>query len=186
MSLLGTYTDLQLLELLKKGDEAAFVEIYERYWNKLYVRAGLLLGNNDEAEEVVHDIFIQLWHKKGDIHIRFTFNTYISAMLRYHCFSLLAKRRKNGTNLNSGSSIIEIADNSTEEYLDFESLRDQIENAVSALPEKCQHIFRLSREEGLTDKEIAAELNLSIHTVRTQMKRALQKLRTSLNGFFIL
>jgi len=76
---------------------------------------------------------------------------------------------------------LEMADLSTLQWLDFEALREELEKAVTQLPEKCRLIFRLSREQHLSDKEIAQELHLSVNTVRTQMQRALQKLKTAIN-----
>lgn len=185
MGLISAHTDVELVELLKAGNEVAFDEIYERYWDKLLFRAKVILDSDEDAEEAVHDIFVILWKKKASIDIRHTFNTYIAAMLRYRCFKILASRRQRNQGCNE-SDLPEISDNATQNYLDFENLREQLEKAVTGLPEKCQLIFRLSREEGLTDKQIASKLNLSANTVRTQMQRALRKLRTSLDTFFIL
>jgi len=185
MRLFSSYSDEGLVLLLKEGSEGAFDEIYERYWNKLLIRARVILDSGEDAEEAVHDIFVTLWKKKEVIEIRYTFNTYIAAVLRYRCFRILASRKHKNNELRTGN-LPEISDNATQHYLDFENLREQLEKAVTELPEKCQLIFRLSREEGLTDKQIAAKLNLSVNTIRTQMQRALRKLRTSLDTFFVL
>lgn len=181
----ATYTDEQLLEHLKTGDEAAFTELYERYWKKLLVRASLLLHSSQDAEETVHDIFVLLWRKRATLTITYSFHTYIAAMLQYSCFKILAdRRRKRVSELTT--ELPETPDHHTQEYLDFEYLRQELEAAVSQLPEKCQLVFRLSREKGLTDKEIAQELDISVNTVRTQMHRALVRLKTNLNSFFLL
>lgn len=185
MDLLSSCTDIELMALLKKGNEAAFSEIYERYWDKLFVRACIILNSHEDAEEVVHDIFVMLWKKKETTELRYTFNTYIAAVLKYQCSKRLTDRRREIKELDA-KRLPEISDNTTQQYLDFESLREQLEKAVTELPEKCQLIFRLSREQGLSDKQIASQLNVSVNTVRTQMQRALHKLRTSLDAFFLL
>jgi len=98
--------------------------------------------------------------------------------------NLLIKKRKKEIELSLPH--LQKADDSTREYLRFEDLQRELEAAVSALPDQCQLIFRLSREEGLSDKQIAQQLDLSVNTIRTQKHRALQKLKTSLNSFFML
>lgn len=191
MTALCTHTDEQLFQLLKGSQESAFTELYDRYWKKLLIRAQILLNNREDAEEVVHDIFVQLWEKRHTIEIQKKFVTYLSAMLQYRCFKVLADRKRRPATINEkGPAVaaheLDIADTSTEEYLDFASLRSELEQGIGLLPEKCQLIFRYSREEGLTNKQIAAKLDISVNTVRTQMGRALKKLKTSLGSFFAL
>jgi RNA polymerase sigma-70 factor (ECF subfamily) len=181
----SSYSDSQLVALLKVSDEAAFTELYERYWKKLLVRANLLLRSNEDAEEVVHDIFVKLWKKRETITIINSFHTYIAAMLQYDCFKVLAEHKRKRLQ-KTRTDAPEIEDYSTQQFLDFEYLRSELEAAVSQLPERCQLIFRMSREQGLTDKQIAQELDVSVNTVRTQMNRALNSLKTNLNNFFLL
>lgn len=185
MSAYTLYTDDQLLALLRNADEGAFTELYDRYWKKLLIRANLLLNSYADAEETVHDIFVAIWQKRGTLVIRNTFHTYIAAMLQYSCFKRLAENRRK-TIITDSAGFHEISDHSTTEWLDFEHLQEDLERAVSALPEKCQLVFRLSREQGLTDQQIADQLEVSVNTVRTQMHRALTRLKTSLNNFFLL
>lgn len=187
MELYNSHTDEYLFSLLQKSDEKAFTELYERYWKKLLVRANFLLSSQEDAEEVVHDIFVTLWRQRVSLHIRHSFYTYVAAMLKYGCFKIMAKRRSVGIMETTGLLLtMDVADSSTEEWLDFNDLRDELESAVSRLPGKCQLIFRLSREECMSNQEIALKLDLSVNTVRTQMHRALQQLKTSIGSFFCL
>ncbi|HEX5552132.1 MAG TPA: RNA polymerase sigma-70 factor [Chitinophagaceae bacterium] len=181
----SSYDDASLFSFLKDDDEKAFTELYDRYWKKLLVRANLLLNSQEDAEELVHDIFVSLWNKRAKLNILHSFHTYIAAMLRYGCFGVLAKRRHLRMKDMAGKEL-EAADLSTQQWLDFKDLREELEMAVSRLPEKCRLIFRLSREQHLSDKEIAQELELSVNTVRAQMHRALQKLKTEINFLFFL
>ena len=79
-----------------------------------------------------------------------------------------------------------VEDNSTSQWLDYEQCRDEIEKEVRLLPEKCQLVFRLSREAGLTEKQIAESLNIAPKTVQAHMGKALKQLRTSLQQLFYL
>jgi RNA polymerase sigma-70 factor (ECF subfamily) len=185
MELYPSHPDEHLFSLLKNDDERAFTELYERYWKKLLVRANILLNSREDAEELVHDIFVSLWNKRDTLVILHSFHTYIAAMLQYGCFKILAKRRHLRIKKTAGADPDPV-DFSTQQWLDFNDLRNEMEMAVNRLPDKCRLIFRLSREEHLSDKEIARRLDLSVNTVRTQMHRALQRLRASLSTFFCL
>src|ERR1044072_8608614 len=90
----STYMDQELVDLLKTGNEAAFTELYERYWKKLLVRAGQLLHSHEDAEEIVHDIFVRLWKKRETITILHSVHSYLAAMLQYDCYRLLAEQRR--------------------------------------------------------------------------------------------
>lgn len=185
MPITGLHKDEYLFSLLRNDDEKAFTELYERYWKKLLARANVLLHCQEDAEEVVHDIFVSLWNKRATLHILHTFHTYVVAMLQYSCFKILAKRKRNPIK-NIGAIEMRAPDLSTQQWLDFNDLREELESGVKQLPDKCQLIFRLSREQHLSDKEIAGKLDLSLNTVRTQKHRALQKLKTSFTHFFFL
>ncbi len=146
----------------------------------------MLLNIQEEAEEVVHDVFVTLWKKRATLSILNSFHTYMAAILKYKCFEVLAKRNLARRKASLDNMTVEHEDPSTQQWLDFKYLREELEQAICQLPEKCQLIFRLSREHYLTDKEIAEKLDISVNTVRTQMHRALQKLKASLNSFFCL
>jgi len=179
------HSDHELVRYIAQGEQAALTELYERYWKKLLTRALVLLRSQEEAEEVVQDIFVTIWKKAAVLEIHHSVGTYLGAMLQYQSFKVLAERKRERDKKQTLPALSE-ADHSTQEWLSFEALQKELEMAVSKLPDQCQLIFRMSREDGLTDKQIAAELDISVNTVRTQKHRALQKLKTSLNIFFVL
>ena len=81
---------------------------------------------------------------------------------------------------------LHVEDNATVQWLGFNELRDEIEKSVKALPEKCQLVFRMSREGDMSDKEIAQDLNISRKTVEAHISRALKLLRVSINQFLVI
>jgi RNA polymerase sigma-70 factor (ECF subfamily) len=180
VALYSGHTDEQLVRLLQSSDEVAFTELYDRYWEKMLIRANMQLQSPEDAEEIVQDIFIRLWRRRGSIDIRHTFHTYIASILKYECYRLLAEKKARKLVTQYGD-LPEKMDHSTEQWLDYESLRAELERTVQQLPEKCRIVFRLSREQGLTEKQIAENLQLSPKTIQTQMYRALKKLKTRLH-----
>jgi RNA polymerase sigma factor (sigma-70 family) len=122
----------------------------------------------------------------GTIKLQYGFHTYIAAILKYEILRVLADRKKKRLQGQAGSrdlslpdSFETLPDHSTEQRLDFLDLQRQLEASVSQLPEKCQLVFRLSREKGLSEKEIAENLQVSPKTVQNHIHRALQILKNT-------
>jgi RNA polymerase sigma-70 factor (ECF subfamily) len=176
----ASYSDAELIRCLKeKGDKAAYEELYNRYWKKLLVQAFIKLKTEIEAEEVVQDVFLDLWERKESIEIRKTFHTYMAACVKYQILTRLALQRKHATFEREARLTVTEGVNLTEDWLDYETTRRQLEETVQCLPEKCQLVFRLSREEGYSQKEIADTLGISTKTVETHLGKALKVIRSS-------
>ena len=166
-----------MLELLRSGDEAAFTELYRRYWDRLYVVASHTLGSHQEAEEAVHDVFLKIWKMRETIVIRETPQQYLAVAIKYEVISRLRKqlrRRQLFEKFEQGSVVI---NDPTGEFIREKELLAELETTIRALPEKCQIVFRLSRGQGYSHREIAQELGLSENTIESHMSRALHTLR---------
>nr|WP_199078244.1 RNA polymerase sigma-70 factor [Pedobacter sp. ASV19] len=173
-------SDVKLVELLKQDDQLALTELYYRYWDKLLAVACHRLNEPLEAEEVVQDIFFRLWQHRHSLELKFTLSTYLAAAVKYRIINVLDhlyRKRNREAQLPDYSLLTEP---SAEEYLFEQELRLRIEATVKSLPEKCQIIFRMSREEGKTYKQIAAELDIAEKTVEAHMSKALKEIRTNL------
>lgn len=178
MHKLKEYTDESLLDCVKQGDEDAFTELYNRYWERLVTIAYFKLQHKEDAKEVVQELFMDIWNRKDRLDIKHSFYTYMAGALKYKIYTKLAKDQKRQRQLQALQK--ETVSHITEEWLSFEQLRNDLEKAVLNLPEKCKLVFRLSREEGLSGRQIAKELNLSPKTVENHIARALQQLRATL------
>lgn len=180
-----SHSDEALLSLLKNSDEKAFTELYNRYWDKLLIR-GLMRHNSlEDMEELLHDIFVKLWKRRESLEIKHSFHTYIAAMLKYELLQLIADRKRTHLMDPTGLNTDIPTDNSTNQHLDFIDLQQQLEQSVSHLPDKCQLVFRMSREQGLSQKQIAQQLDITPKTVENHINRALRVLRTTLQNIKI-
>lgn len=181
MATLSTLPDSELLDLLKSGDHAAFTEIYNRYWDKLYVVAYNRLSDELEAEEAVQNIFLSLWKRKETLQLTHSLSTYLSVSVKYQIFTRLAQLKRERQRTDQLKIVAVEGQETTAEWLSEKELKKQLEEAVNTLPEKCRLVFQLSREENLTNKQIAEELDISEKTVEGHMTKALTTLRGSLN-----
>jgi RNA polymerase sigma-70 factor (family 1) len=175
----NTFDDKQLAELLKSDGESVFSHIYERYWDRLYIIARKRLSNKEEAEEVVQDIFCNLWRKRFTLELMKGFDNYFSIAVKYEVINRLAKRAhalKYEKSLAAGLSEL---DESTLYQIDFNFSNQQFENVVNNLPEKCRIVFKLQHELGYSQKQIASELDISVKTVEAHLSKARKTLKDS-------
>lgn len=177
-------SDSELLDLVKRNDRAAFTEVYNRYWEKMCIVAFVKLQSTFDAEEVVQDLFIDIWERRVNIQVRNSFHTYISGALKYKIYTFITNRKKERDKLLQ----LNFADacNNTEEWLSYEALRDDLEKAVLELPDKCRLVFRLSREGGFSNQEIAETLQVSKKAIEKHMTKALNHLHLTLKAFPLL
>ncbi len=185
LGLYSDYNDEALLQLLALEGKEAFYEIYNRYWEKLFVVAGYRLENPQEAEEVVQDVMLNLWKRRQAIQIEYSLATYLAASVKYEVIDRLAQRKRLQQFQASAGKTLSVIDRSTEDRLAFSALQDRLAALVKALPQQCRLVFTLSRENGLSQREIAAHLKISENTVESHMKKALRRLRVGLGYFFL-
>jgi RNA polymerase sigma-70 factor (family 1) len=184
MDVFNNHTDSELLQLLKAGSDAAFTAIYNRYWNKLFAVAVGKIKDLDEAEELVQELFVSLWKRRQELEITSGLEVYLAVSVKYKVIKILGKRYKLRKYKDSLDEL-GIVDDSTQQWLAFEELRERLSKLVGELPGKCQLVYRLSREKGYSQKQIAKELNISEKTVEAHLGKALKTLRTGLNQFLL-
>lgn len=179
------FSDIELTASLKRGDQAAFTEIYNRYWGKLFSIAGHKLDRLEDAEEVVQGIFVSLWNRRLELVITTTLSAYLAVSTKYRVIKVLNKKfhQKKYVDMLGKHTLL---DDSTQEWLEFMELKSRLEALVRDLPDKCQLVYRMSREQGFSQKEIAGKLDISEKTVEAHLGKAMKKIRSSLNGFLML
>ena len=185
MAPLENHTDEELINLLKQDDQHAFEVLYNRYWKRMLIKAYALLGSEIDAEEVVQSTFINIWQRRERLQLKFSFHTYLASAVKYEVMALLAKKNRYKLVDIEEAFGTETEDNSTLEYLEFADLSLHIETTIQALPEKCRLVYRMSREQSLSEKQIAEILVISPKTVQAHMTKALKTLRISLRGLYL-
>ncbi|MGD1843488.1 MAG: RNA polymerase sigma-70 factor [Thermonemataceae bacterium] len=171
--------DNELFErIIKYDDERAFQYLFETYYESLCRYALYFVSAPMVAEEVVSDVFLKIWNNRKKIKITFSFNAYVFRAVHNQSLDYLrSKSARQAYNLEEINYSHELPTESPEEQLLFDELHTKIEAAIESLAPQARLIFRMSRDQGLKYREIAAQLQLSIKTVETQMGRALKQLR---------
>lgn len=175
-------TDLQLVDLLKVDDEAAFTEIYHRYAENLTGFASSKLYNLEEPRDIIHDVFVKLWEERKVLNINRNLAAYLFTLVRYR---IIDKIRKNITREDYTEMVLALQTSlaaEPEQQIAAKELKQHIAKALDKLSPRVKEIYLLSREENLSITEIANQLNLSEQTVKNQLTVALKHLRGSLTA----
>ncbi|WP_460634983.1 RNA polymerase sigma factor [Larkinella harenae] len=171
-------SDSELLDFINEGNEAALTELYERYWESVFLYVVKVLNDPDGASDVVQETFIALWQKRGELdHIR-SLKAYLISIARYKALksiSLSLSEERYRTSLLSFFN--DVADD-PETQLMAQEMDTFLESQIQALPDRMREVFLLSRREQLSHAEIAARLNISDKTVKKQIYYALKQLRS--------
>lgn len=178
-----TYNDASLLSLLAVGDDLAFTEIYNRYWDKMLFVAGSKCRHLETAEEIVQDIFLDLWNRRTTLCINGELEAYLAVSVKYRVINAQAKLKRALEYQNIAAENGNLLADDPEHWLSFKELNGRLAKLVDKLPEKCRITYQLRREEGLSQKEVAAHLRISEKTVEANFARALKTLRVSLKSF---
>ena len=181
---LQSYSDQELVFLLKKGDIRALEAIYDRYWFPLYRRAYNLINDEEGAKDVVQELMIALWDniKAREIDLK----AYLFQALKYQAFMLLRKRYTRQQHLDRMRELLKTVDLTTEQTLDLREAETLVRKAVKTLPERCREVFELSRYQHLSDQQIAKKMQISIKTVENQKTKALKLMKKVLKDFMVV
>jgi len=186
MSLYDSFSDQELADLLKSEDEGAFKFIYDKYWSKLYFVAAKKLGNTEEAEEVIQDIFLNLWRKRANFQLKVGFENYLAVAVKFEVFKHRAQRVKQGSLVQGLSDYYAGQEIHAFNLYDIQTLKNRLNETINTLPPKCRLVFIMSRESDLTNKEIAAELDISEKAVEKHITTALKVLKLRFGQYLFI
>ena len=170
----------EIVYKMQRGDIKAFERLYHKYSTKLYRFAFSLLKNKEDAEGIVQDVFLSVWNKRQEISTEKSFKSYLFTISYNLIIDLLRKRLKEKEYLSHLEKFFHAVTLTPEQEADYSFVKSHIEKAVEELPEKRKKIYKLSRVNGLSHKEIAEQLHISPKTVENQITLALKHLKNRL------
>ncbi|MEO9805113.1 MAG: RNA polymerase sigma-70 factor [Reichenbachiella sp.] len=167
----------QLFLGIKKGNLEAFSKFYDLYSQKLLNFSLLYVRSRVEAEEIVQDVFLSVWTNRDKLNLELSVEGYVFRIAKNALLNKLKKKVLQTETISSATQGL-VFSHQTEDQIFLNEMKELLSEAIADLPEKRQEIFKLSREKGYSNKEIAKELNISIHTVESQIKKSIKHLRT--------
>jgi len=187
------FSENELFRQTKKGDVYAFEKLFKAYYRNLCFFAEHYVKEKAMAEEIVGNFFMNLWEKRITIEIKGPVKSYFYSSVHNQCIKYLEHLKVMKkyeeyalSRLRSKELLAPLSNAYPLANLISQEIVEDIERSISELPEKCREIFCLSRFEEMSYEDISAKLDVSVNTVRTQMARALQKLRESLKNYLPL
>ena len=175
-------SDKQLAGQIKKGQTHAFDQMFDRYSQQLYRFSKSLLKNHEDAEEVVQEVFFRIWKKRNELNERRSFRSFLFSI----AYNLIVDQfRQRVKDQKYEQFLIKEAQQNylnPENKLEYKELKKQVNKAITELPDQRKKIYQLSREEGLSYKEIAGRLHIKPKTVENHINLALKYIRKRLGN----
>lgn len=174
-------TDQEILQQIQAGKRGIFEQLFRSYYKALCLFAASILRSPEDGEEIVQDLFFQLWEKREQLQINTSLKSYLYRSVRNRCLNFI-KHEKVKEKYRQ-EAVQQFSENVREKADDGTELAEKIQQAIATLPPRCREIFELSRFEGLKYREIADVLEISPKTVEVQMGKALKELRKHLKAY---
>lgn len=171
-----TNEDIDLLYALKQGDEQAFNKLFKIYWEKVYAVAYHRLGDEQDADDLVQELFISLWERREGLSIKGSLENYLMGAVKFKVISRLRNRsvkEKVFEDLRHRMTEVQEAE---ADAIDFRELDKTLTDALSSLNDNVRTAF-VMRSDNMSIKEIALQMGLKEQTVRNYIADAIQRIR---------
>jgi RNA polymerase sigma-70 factor (family 1) len=178
-------SEMQLIENLIQGDRNSFTAIYKQYWYKLFLIAQRRLNDKAVSEELIQDIFVQIWDKRASLQIH-SLENYLVTAVKYAVVDYIRTQVVKNKYIHYYHTFIEQQEFQTDNIIAVNDLNTRIEEGLKTLPEKSQEVFRLSRVENWPVTKIATHLQLSEKGVEYHITKSLKTLRIHLKDFVVV
>jgi RNA polymerase sigma-70 factor (ECF subfamily) len=172
-----------LVELIRSGHHESFRDLFNFYYPGLVLYATQLTTNKTQSEEIVQDFFVRFWERHHMLKPANSLKNYLFTSVRNSCFNYLRHQKIKAEYINELEQLsLDHLLYDPDLYVVSE-LQETIIRAIEALPERCREVFVMSRFKGKRNEEIAADLQISVRTVETQISKALKTLRVQLKDY---
>jgi RNA polymerase sigma-70 factor (ECF subfamily) len=171
--------DSDFIEKLKPRDSLSYTRLFDTYFRQLHRFAVSFIGDYDTANDIVQLVFISLYENVSQLSLEVNLSSWLFISVRNRCLNFLRDREVEARNKQIYLQNYEETDNL--EYFDDTELLAKIRLIIDDMPEKCREICELRFYQNMQQNEIAEKLSISVNTVKVQIHRAIQKIRTSLS-----
>lgn len=178
--------DRDLLALLKLDDHKAFSKVTRRYWEELYTHVSLKIKNTEDAKDIVQEIFLSLWKNRNNIHCddQGRLSSYLFKAAKYAAINYFSRPGITIAGLDVLDHMLSYPTTiKADEQILLKELHRVVDAELSELPDRLIAPYRLSREQNMSIKEIAANLSISEQTVKNNLSAALQRIRVRIGQY---
>ena len=170
----------ELLSRIAAGDETAFRKIYDRYRRKIYAYALRLTESESIADDIIQDVFMKVWINRQSLENVSNFNAWLHTIARNHIADVMKILAKARLSHQQWAQAVPAGSNNVEEAMADKENQQLLHEALNRLSPQQRLIYQLTRHEGSKHAEIAGQLNISRHTVKTHLVHALRSIRNYL------
>lgn len=179
------YSDATLMELFHQGEgDSAFREIYTRYHQLLYVFAYKRLRNQEDAMDVVQDVFAWLLENGSNLQLKTSLAAYLYKSVLNRIMDLFRKNQSFQRYIEKGNTFIDLESRGTDYRIREKDVAEMIDRCIAAMPPRMREVYILRYREHLSNTEISEKLGITESTVVTHVKLGTRHMRENL-GFFI-
>jgi len=182
LSIVSAYDDKSLLCQIRDGSIKAFEILFNKYSRRLYFFVLSYTKSQADTEEIVQSSFISVWENRNRLDESFQLKNYLYTIAVNKVLNFIKHQATHQRYVEYSFIHKSISDDQTEKDVLYNELHENVDRVLEILPDQQKDIFRMSRFDGFTNKEIAIKLGLSVRTVENQIYRALQTIRIKLAG----
>ena len=166
---------------MAEGEQEAFTLLYRRHWEALFISTVRVILNKEDAEDIVQEVFASLWNRRTALNLTGPLGAYLQTSVKYKAINYI---EKNITRRNYAQTLGKTAETSSppsaEILLSVKEVQQLVRATIENMPPKMQEVYRLSRQQHLSHKEIALRLDISEETVKKHIQNALQLLKMAM------
>jgi len=173
------HLDQELMSRIKKGESLAYDTLFKKYYSYLCMVVFRMTQDKNKAEDIVQEVMLELWRKRESIDIKSAVKSYLHRAVRNKTLNHI---RDEKVKFESEDQLSELAstESSPLQMMQGDELAEKLKKTYESLPEKCRIVFSLVKYEGLSYKEAAEKLEISVKTVENQISKALRKFREAI------
>ena len=175
-----------LVKSFIQGDEHAFEILFEKYHRRLYGFLYRLLKSTEDAEEIVQDTFVKIWESRHRFREEYTFESFLFKVAKNSFLNHNRKKINTRVFQEQYGLMVDLTQDTTEDYLIFKETQEIIDSIINEMPPKRREIFILQKVDGLSRKEIAEKLGISVITVDSHLLKANANVKESLKKYSLL
>jgi RNA polymerase sigma-70 factor, ECF subfamily len=183
--------DAEIVKGLQTGDQRAYGMMFRLYFQPLSIYAKSILTDSEQSRDIVQEVFLKIWNSRDSLEISISLKSFLYKMVHNACISHLRKEKtRQSVNALSYDDVqlrLQAFDIEGDDHFFDVILSEELDlllyKAIDQLPPQCKQVFLLRRYGQLPYEEIAQKLSVSLSTIKTQMVRAMEKLKESLEKF---